>query len=81
METKETDERILTTGIKISKALKGKPGHPHTQEAKDHLSDVAKEIGFGGFNMRNKGILYNDTKFDSSYEVTVAKSLDENNIK
>ena len=31
--------------------------------------------------MRNKGILYNDTKFDSSYEVTVAKSLDENNIK
>lgn len=45
------------------------------------LSESAIRRNFGGFNFRNKGIYYNGLKLDSSYEVTVAKSLDNNNIK
>ena len=43
------------------------------------MSDLAFERQFGGFHFR-RGVIYNDIKLDSSYEVEVAKSLDENGI-
>lgn len=79
--TKETDERLAKAGIKISQSTAGKPGHKHTEEEKAHLREVALKNKFGGFNMRKKGIMYNNTKLDSSYEVLLAQNLDDNNIK
>lgn len=52
---------------------------PHTEEEKRKLSEAAKRNGLGGFAWR-RGIDYNGIKLDSSYEVDVAKSLDENGI-
>ena len=56
---------------------------PRCQEesTKKKLSKIALKRELGGFNFRNKGIYYNGIKLDSSYEVEVAKSLDDNNIK
>lgn len=79
--TKETDERVRANGEKISKALIGRKGTPRTDEEKEHLSKIAVKRGLGGFNMRNKRILYKGVLLDSSYEVVVAESLDFNNIK
>lgn len=79
--TKETDERVRKYGKNISKALTGRKGTPRTDEEKEHLRKIALERGLGGFNMRNKGILYNGIRLDSSYEVVVAESLDLHQIK
>lgn len=83
--TKETDERILRSSEKVIAYYKTHDGSfsgkRHSDEYKAYMSELAKERELGGFNMRKKGIIYNDTKLDSSYEVTLAKSLDENNIK
>lgn len=79
--TKETDERLAKAGIKISQSNTGKPGRKHTEEEKAYLREVALKNKFGGFNMRKKGIMYNNTKLDSSYEVLLAQNLDANNIK
>ena len=78
--TKATDERVAKNGFALSKAKKGCKGHPHTEEEKAHLRELALQRGAGGFFMR-RGIDYNGIKLDSTYEVEVAKSLDLNNIK
>jgi len=52
-----------------------------SESTRQKLRESAIKRQFGGFNFRNKGIYYKGQKLDSSYEVTVAKSLDENNIK
>lgn len=80
-KTKYTDERVAKNGNAISKVRKGCCGRPHTEDEKAHLREIALKNKLGGFNMRNKGIDYNGTKLDSTYEVEVAKSLDANNIK
>ena len=78
--TKESDKRLEEAGKKISIALKGKPGHSHTEEFKEKQRQNALKSGFGGF-LHRKGIYYNGIKLDSSYEVLVAESLDSHNIK
>lgn len=76
--TKETNESVAASANK----LKGRPGRPKTLEEKQHLSKIAKKNGLGGYRPHpNKGIRYKDIWFDSSWEVAVAKSLDEHNIK
>lgn len=77
--TKETDDRLKSMGEKISNSLIGKPGRQHTEEEKQVLRESALKNELGGFNGR-KGIQYNDVKLDSSYEVQLAKDLDNNNI-
>jgi len=77
--TKETDIRIELASEKASKTLKGRPGHPHTEEFKEKQRQNALKRGLGGFNMR-RGIFYNGIKLDSSYEVILAEDLDKNNI-
>lgn len=79
--TKENDDRILNYSKTCSEHTKGKPGHPHSLETKERLSKVAKKRHLGGFNMRNAGIYYNGIKLDSSYEVMLAESLDQHNIR
>lgn len=49
-----------------------------TEKGKRKLSILAKQRGLGGYRPHpNKGIYYNGIWFDSKWEVTVAKSLDE----
>lgn len=78
--SKETDERVLKASIKSSISKKGKPGHAHTEEFKKKQRDNALRNHLGGFNMC-RGIYYNGIKLDSSYEVSVAESLDSNCVK
>lgn len=81
--TKDTDARILKKAEKAVEYYKTRPGtftgKKHTEEYKQKMSDLAFEREIGGFRFR-RGIMYNDIKLDSSYEVSVAKSLDANNI-
>ena len=82
--TKETDVRLQKQGESIKRHYESHPGtftgRSHTEEYKEQQRLLAIDRGLGGFNMR-RGILYKDTKLDSSYEVAVAKSLDEHQIK
>lgn len=55
-------------------------GHKHSEEARKHLSELAKKQGFGGWHS-SKRIDYNGIKLDSSYELAFAQDLDKNNIK
>lgn len=41
--TKETDERVRKNGEKISKSLKGKLGHPQSEDTRKLLSEIMKE--------------------------------------
>lgn len=79
--TKETDQRVASYGNSISIATKGRTGHPISDEQKQLLRELALDRGLGGFNMRNKGISHNGVKLDSTYEMAVAKSLDEHSIE
>ena len=79
--TKELDPRLKKQAESLSKSIKGKPGIKHTEATKAKLSSIAKARELGGFNMRNKGFMYNGVKLDSSYEVALAQSLDRNLIK
>lgn len=79
--TKESDLRVKNASVSLSKSIKGRPGHPQSDETKQKLREVAIRNGLGGFNMRNKGILYKNVKLDSSFELAVAKELDANDIK
>ena len=82
--TKDTDDRVKRNGIAISDYYANHPGaftgKAHTEDYKKQQRQLALERGLGGFNMR-RGILYKDIKLDSSYEVEVAKSLDEHLIR
>lgn len=78
--TKETDERVAMSSQKASNTLKGRKGHPHTEEYKKRMRELAIQQGLGGFNMRKAKIEYNGVKLDSSYELRVAEDLDRNSI-
>lgn len=84
--TKETNESLKISGEKASKTLKegyasGKIiQHPQSEEFKKKQSIRAKERNLGGW-YSSKRIDYNGISMQSSYEVAVAKSLDENQIK
>lgn len=83
--TKETDERMQKNSDSVKKFYETHPGSftgkQHSDEYKNNMSQLAKNRGLGGFNMRKASVDYNGTSLDSSYELVVAKSLDENNIK
>lgn len=85
--TKETDQRISDAAKKVSEGYasgrlvaknKGK-SMPETQ--RQALSDFARSNQYEKHFGKRKIFEYNGFKFISSYEVDVAKSLDENNIK
>ena len=61
---------------------KGRPGksHPHTEETKKKLSQHAIKNGLGGVT-QSRWIKYKGKTLGSSYELQVAKSLNDNNIK
>jgi len=62
---------------------KGKPGvkpAPKSPEALEKLSRLAKERGLGGVT-QSRWIEYKGKILGSSYELSVAKSLDENKVK
>lgn len=75
------DPRVAKQASATSETLRGRPNHPQSIKTRNILSVRAKERGLGGFNMRNAAIEYKGIKLDSSYELRVAESLDENNIK
>lgn len=84
--TKETNSILKQYGKKLSKSLKAAYSsgqliaHPHTEEFKRKQSERAKERKLGGW-YSSKRIDYNGISMQSTYEVAVAKSLDENQIK
>lgn len=82
--TAETDDRVAKHAAQQREFYRTHPGSftgkQHTEEYKSHMSKIAHERELGGFHMRSKGINYNGVKLDSSYELTVAQSLDSNNI-
>jgi hypothetical protein len=61
---------------------KGRKGHSHpqTEENKKKLSEYAIKRGLGGVT-QSRWISYKGKTLGSSYELEVAKSLDENNIR
>lgn len=65
------------TRLKMSAANKGRK---HSQDYKDNLSKIAIDRGLGGVR-QSKRIKYKDKILGSSYELKVAISLDENNVK
>lgn len=82
--TKETDERVaknaetLRNNIRSGK-IKQNRSH-HTEEFKEKQRQRAKENHLGGWHASIK-IIYNGVRLDSSYELRVAKSLDEHNVQ
>lgn len=55
-------------------------GKHHSEQTKEKLSEIAKRNNFGGHFYRG-GEVINGIKLESSYEVTLVKSLIENNIR
>lgn len=87
--SKETDSRVQKNADSICKAwADGKytnakwshESHAHSYETKLKLREVAINRGLGGHTYI-KSYEYNGIYFDSSWEIEVAKSLDDNNIK
>lgn len=81
--TKETDERVARGTQKRHQYYLTHDGsftgRKHSDETKKIMSEIAIKRGIGGHCYKNV-IEYNGIKWDSSYEVSVAKNLDENNI-
>lgn len=77
--TKDSDERVLQHSLK----LKGRSRAGFiSKDGREKLSALAKERGLGGYKPHpNRGTYYKEIWFDSNWEIQVAKSLDENNIK
>ena len=84
--TKDSDERLLKKGEQrrnryASGELVGSmKGKHHSEQTKEKLSNIAKQNNFGGHFYRG-GEVINGVKLESSYEVTLVKSLIENNIR
>lgn len=77
--TKESDPRIEAQAAQTRGRVH--PNH-HSAEGLEKLSRLAKERGLGGYRPHpNKGERYKGLFFDSKWEVRVAKSLDENEIR
>jgi hypothetical protein len=79
-KTKDTDSRLTAMGEIISLKLSGKPRASLTDDRKRRLSESARERGFGGVT-QSRWIKYNGKTLGSSYELRVAQSLDENDVK
>lgn len=79
----------IPTFSKETREKQGKAwlGKKHTNEEKQKISNgIQKAIlehpeSYSGLNSKAKKEVYNGIKFDSSWEVDVAKYLDKNNIK
>lgn len=69
-------------GKAFSKKFKGSKilSHPHTEEYKQKMREIAIRRHLGGWHT-SKTIKYDDKTLDSTYELEVAKSLDENSIE
>lgn len=82
--TAETNEKVAQIRNSFRKSIENgtyKPvGRKHTEVEKKHLSECAKKNCLGGWHT-SKTIEYKETKLDSSYELEVAKTLDENQVK
>lgn len=82
--SKETDSRILKQSSSIKKYyMKNQgsfKGRHHSEMTKEKLSMSAKENKLGGHPYRRK-IIYKGISLGSSYELILAKNLDENQIK
>lgn len=84
--TKETDERVRKYGETCSKRIqcgiipKSFKGKHHTDAHKQRMRELAFERHLGGWHT-SKTIKYKDKTLDSTYELEVAKSLDENSIE
>ena len=76
--TKE-DPRVKKYAAAISTTLAGRPSHPHSDETKAILSEHAKRRGLGGIT-QSRWVEYNGKRLGSSYELELAKNLDENGI-
>lgn len=86
--TKETDSRLAKAANTLAKSWAAgvyqgvkwlNNSHPHSKETKKRLREAAIERGLGGYTY-NKSYEYNGFYFDSTWEVVLAKSLDENKI-
>lgn len=83
--TSETDERVKKNATAISTALKGKPGHPHSKDAKRRMSE--KRIAFLESNS-NHGIKWYDVqntaginfRLQGMWEKTVGEWLNQQGI-
>ena len=62
---------------RLSPTFKGKS---HAEEFRQKQRQNALKRGLGGFHMR-RGIDYKGIKLDSTYEIKVAESLDDNGIR
>lgn len=83
--TKETDSRIVKScnTYKLNAKLgkhKSSSNHNFSIERRNYLRQMAIKRELGGVRQTKK-ILYNGFKLGSTYEVQLAKDLDENNIK
>lgn len=84
--TKETDKRVKKCTETFSKRYGGTEegkrifSHPQSEEHKQKMRKIAFERHWGGWHTA-KTYNYKDIKLDSSYEVTFAQDLDNNNIK
>lgn len=84
--TKENDERVRKYGKTFSKRYNGTEegkrifGHTISEEHKQKMRKIAVERQWGGWRT-SKTIKYNGVNLDSTYELKVAKELDENQIK
>lgn len=76
--TKE-DPRVKKYAEATSATLKCRPSRPHSDETKAVLSEHAKRRGLGGIT-QSRWIEYNGKRLGSSYELELAKSLDESGI-
>ena len=75
--------KAKNSGVPVPQSKrKGRPGKsiPHTEETKKKLSEIAKKNGLGGVT-QSRWIKYKGKTLGSSYELEVAKSLDENGVK
>lgn len=82
--TKETDERVKHISEGVNKYLDTVDHHTkgikHTEEYKSNLSKYAIEHNYQSHFGKRKVFVYNGVIFDSSYELSVAESLDRNRV-
>lgn len=76
--TKDTDFRVAKYGATISKNTKGRPGRPHTAEAKLKISRAMSINNKGG---KSKWYKVSGQKVQGTWERNVAMKLDEFNVK
>lgn len=55
-------------------------GHPHSDDSKKKLSEIAKKNNLGGWHTGKK-VIYKGVLLGSSYEEELVKDLDKNNVR